>query len=168
MFSVYQFLKFQSYKMSRISSEISRLSNKELENGVFDIRQSFHYDWKDIPYIKVQNLNNLLSEGDILTIFEQYGTVDRINLVRDESTGRSIGICILSYEDWRSTVLAVDNLNGIELMGRVICVTHTNHKNSKKVRFTDPRNIIPARFIKQDQHNFYDELSGSSTEYEEQ
>ncbi len=40
-----------------------------------------------------------------------------INLCRDPKTGKSKGFCFLQYEDQRSTVLAVDNLNGAELLG---------------------------------------------------
>ena len=40
-----------------------------------------------------------------------------INLCRDSATGKSKGFCFLQYEDQRSTVLAVDNLNGAELLG---------------------------------------------------
>jgi RNA-binding motif X-linked protein 2 len=45
----------------------------------------------------------------------RYGEVVNLNLVRDKATGRSRGFCFLCYEDQRSTVLAVDNLNGIKV-----------------------------------------------------
>lgn len=37
------------------------------------------------------------------------------NLIRDKDTGKSKGFCFLAYEDQRSTVLAVDNFNGIQV-----------------------------------------------------
>lgn len=45
----------------------------------------------------------------------RYGEVVNINLIRDKDTGKSKGYCFLCYEDQRSTVLAVDNLNGIKV-----------------------------------------------------
>ena len=36
-------------------------------------------------------------------------------MVRDKETGKSKGFAFLAYEDQRSTVLAVDNLNGIQV-----------------------------------------------------
>ena len=45
----------------------------------------------------------------------RYGEVININLVRDKKTGKSKGFCFLAYEDQRSTVLAVDNFNGIKV-----------------------------------------------------
>lgn len=45
----------------------------------------------------------------------RYGEIVNINLVRDKKTGKSKGFCFLCYEDQRSTVLAVDNFNGIKV-----------------------------------------------------
>ena len=45
----------------------------------------------------------------------RYGEIVNINLVRDRKTGKSKGFCFIGYEDQRSTVLAVDNLNGIKV-----------------------------------------------------
>ena len=47
-----------------------------------------------------------------------------IHLRRDKTTGKSYGYCYICYEDQRSTVLAVDNFNGITLVGRLIKVDH--------------------------------------------
>ncbi len=40
-----------------------------------------------------------------------------INLVRDKKSGKSKGFCFLAYEDQRSTILAVDNFNGMKVCG---------------------------------------------------
>ena len=45
----------------------------------------------------------------------RYGEIVNINLVRDKSTGKSKGFAFLCYEDQRSTVLAVDNLNSVKV-----------------------------------------------------
>lgn len=45
----------------------------------------------------------------------RYGEIVHINLVRDKETGKQKGYCFLCYEDQRSTILAVDNLNGIKV-----------------------------------------------------
>ena len=44
----------------------------------------------------------------------RYGEIININLVRDKS-GKSKGFCFLGYENQKSTVLAVDNFNGIKV-----------------------------------------------------
>lgn len=43
-----------------------------------------------------------------------------INLIRDEKTGKSKGFAFLAYQDQRSTVLAVDNFNGIKVTSSLV------------------------------------------------
>lgn len=65
-----------------------------------------------------------MTEGDIAIVFSQYGEIVDLRLVRDRDTGKSKGFAFLCYEDQRSTVLAVDNLNGINVADRIIRVDH--------------------------------------------
>lgn len=55
----------------------------------------------------------------------RYGEIVNINLVRDKKTGKTKGFCFLCYEDQRSTVLAVDNFNGIKV-GTFIFISGIN------------------------------------------
>ena len=50
----------------------------------------------------------------------RYGEIVNINLVRDKQSGKSKGYAFLCYEDQRSTVLSVDNLNGIKVNSRIV------------------------------------------------
>ena len=43
---------------------------------------------------------------------------------RDEKTGKSKGFAFVCYLDQRSTILAVDNLNGSKVLGRILRVDH--------------------------------------------
>ena len=72
-----------------------------------------------------------MSEGDIITIFSQFGEPVYINLIRDKETGKSKGFAFLKYEDQRSTDLAVDNLGGTAVLGRVLKVDHTRYKRKE-------------------------------------
>lgn len=65
----------------------------------------------------------------------RYGEIVHINLVRDKDTGKSRGFCFICYEDQRSTVLAVDNFNGIKILNRILRVDHvSNYKVPKNAR----------------------------------
>ena len=51
----------------------------------------------------------------VFYLFHRYGEIVNINLVRNKKTGKGKGFCFIGYEDQRSTILAVDNLNGIKV-----------------------------------------------------
>lgn len=67
----------------------------------------------------------------------RYGEPVNINLVREKDSGKSKGFCFLCYEDQRSTDLAVDNLNGIKLLGRTLRVDHVEDYRPPKERKED-------------------------------
>ena len=52
--------------------------------------------------------------------FCRYGEICHINLIRDKDSGKSKGFGFLCYEDQRSTILAVDNLNTYKVGGVVL------------------------------------------------
>ncbi|CAK1354979.1 unnamed protein product [Cercospora beticola] len=110
--------------------QIERLNQTELDKCI-PPNASWHTDYRDTAYLYIGGLPFELSEGDILTIFSQYGNPVHINLVRDKDTGKSRGFCFLKYEDQRSCDLAVDNLSGAGVMGRVISVDHTRYKKKE-------------------------------------
>ncbi|KAM0143087.1 hypothetical protein ACHAQE_002343 [Botrytis cinerea] len=110
--------------------QIQELNRRELENGVSP-SASWHTDYRDTAYIYIGGLPFELSEGDILTIFSQYGEPTYINLIRDKETGKSKGFAFLKYEDQRSTDLAVDNLGGAVIAGRTLKVDHTRYKRKE-------------------------------------
>lgn len=107
--------------------EIERLNKQELAAGV-PIEASWHNDYNDTAYIYFGGLPPELNEGDVLTVFSQYGVPVHVRLVRHKDTGKSQGFGFLKYEDQRSTILAVDNLNGISVLGRTLRVDHTYFK----------------------------------------
>ncbi|KAI5274324.1 hypothetical protein E4T47_02582 [Aureobasidium subglaciale] len=107
--------------------QVQRLNERELEK-VVPSNASWHTDYRDTAYIYVGGLNLDLSEGDVITIFSQYGEPVWIRLMRDKETGKSKGFCWLKYEDQRSCDLAVDNLGGATVMGRMLAVDHTRYK----------------------------------------
>ncbi|RCV40142.1 hypothetical protein SETIT_9G028100v2 [Setaria italica] len=93
---------------------------------------SWHAKFKDSAYVFVGGIPFDLTEGDLLAIFAQYGEVVDVNLVRDKGTGKSKGFAFLAYEDQRSTILAVDNLNGAKVLGRIIRVDHVSKYKKKE------------------------------------
>ncbi|RDW72441.1 uncharacterized protein DSM5745_07613 [Aspergillus mulundensis] len=118
--------------------QVQALNKRELENAV-PPEASWHADYRDTAYIYIGGLPFDLSEGDIVTIFSQYGEPVHVNLVRDKETGKSRGFAFLKYEDQRSTDLAVDNLGGATVLGRMLRVDHTRYK--KRDEEEDTNNV---------------------------
>eukprot|EP00300_Choanocystis_sp_HF-7_P024422 c25875_g1_i1.p1 GENE.c25875_g1_i1~~c25875_g1_i1.p1 ORF type:complete len:131 (+),score=26.32 c25875_g1_i1:30-422(+) len=105
-----------------VVKEISRINEREIALGSADtLKGSWHERYKDSAYVFVGGLDFKLTEGDILAVFCQYGEIVDINLVRDKKTGQSKGFCFLCFADQRSTILAVDNFNGIKACHDPLC-----------------------------------------------
>lgn len=75
---------------------------------------------------RLLGLSNELTEGDVVTIFSQYGEPVDVNLPRDKQTGKGRGFGFVMYENQQSTILAVDNLNGAKVLGRTLRVDHVS------------------------------------------
>lgn len=91
---------------------VIKLSESELARGG---KSSWHDQYKHSAWIFVGGLPYDLTEGDVICVFSQYGEIVNINLVRDKVSGKQKGFCFICYEDQKSTILAVDNLNGIKV-----------------------------------------------------
>lgn len=113
-----------------VVQEIQRINEREARLG--GTTASWHDEYKDSAYIYVGGLPFDLTEGDVICMFSQYGEIVNIHLVRDKETGKSKGYCFLQYEDQRSTILAVDNLNGAKVLERTLRVDHVKNYRQPK------------------------------------
>ncbi|KAK0603079.1 hypothetical protein LWI29_001167 [Acer saccharum] len=110
---------------------IQNINSKEAALGISE-EASWHAKYKDSAYVYVGGIPFDLTEGDLLAVFAQYGEIVDVNLVRDKGTGKSKGFAFVAYEDQRSTTLAVDNLNGAQILGRIIRVDHVTKYKKKE------------------------------------
>ena len=101
-----------------VMKEIRKINERELELNISDTA-SWHHDSRDSAYIFIGGLSPDLSEGDVIVLFSQFGEVVDLHLPRrktvDGSLGARLGFAFLAFEDQRSTVLAIDNMNGWEM-----------------------------------------------------
>ncbi|KAI9726969.1 MAG: hypothetical protein M1828_000317 [Chrysothrix sp. TS-e1954] len=131
---------------------IEQLNKQEIEAGT-PPSASWHRDY-DSAYIYAGGLPYNLSEGDVLTIFSQYGEPVWVKLGRDRDTGKSKGFAFLKYEDQRSTDLAVDNLSGAEVLGRKINVDHKVFKDGEVPEEDDEEGMrLMAELYAQDEED---------------
>jgi cold-inducible RNA-binding protein len=78
--------------------------------------------------IFVGNLDFGTTEDSIRGLFEQHGSVERVNLIRDRDTGQPRGFAFVEMSDSAEADRAITALNGSSLDGRAINVNEARPK----------------------------------------
>lgn len=81
--------------------------------------------------IFVGNLSFGATEDAIRSMFEAYGTVDRVNVVTDRDTGRARGFGFVEMSNDSEGEKAIAALNGRELDGRALNVNEARPKEER-------------------------------------
>ena len=131
--------------------QIQRLNEQELKYNISETA-SWHYKYRDSSYIYISGFPKEVTEGDLVIVFSQYGEIIDCRIVRDKETGKSKGFGYICYEDQRSTILAVDNLNGIKIGGKLILVDHVEEyrlpKEFEQSESEEENNYLENKFEK--------------------
>lgn len=72
--------------------------------------------------IYVGNLNYRMREDSLRELFEQFGEVTSVKIVKDRMTGRSKGFGFIEMTENEEAEKAIEKLNGSEVEGRSIRV----------------------------------------------
>jgi RNA recognition motif-containing protein len=81
-----------------------------------------------VKNIFVGNLDFAATDISVRAIFERYGTVDRVNLVKDRDTGRSRGFAFVEMSNTQDADRAIAGLNGADFEGRALNVNEARPK----------------------------------------
>ena len=81
--------------------------------------------------IYVGNLSRQTTEDDLRQAFEAFGDVISVNIVRDKLSGESRGFGFVEMPSKDEAQKAVEEMNGKDLMGRVINVEQGRPKASR-------------------------------------
>jgi len=79
----------------------------------------------------VGNLSFGTTEATVRSIFEAYGTVDRVNIVTDRDTGQARGFAFVEMPVDSEGNAAIDGLNGRDLDGRTLNVNEARPKTDR-------------------------------------
>ena len=79
--------------------------------------------------IFVGNLSFQTTEQDIRTLFESYGSVDRVNIVTDRDSGQPRGFAFVEMTNDAEGERAIEAINGRELGGRSLNVNEARPKS---------------------------------------
>jgi len=78
--------------------------------------------------IFVGNLDFGATEDTVRSLFESYGTVERVSLMTDRETGRSRGFAFVEMTDTEEADRAIAALNGANVGGRALNVNEARPK----------------------------------------
>ena len=78
--------------------------------------------------IFVGNLSFNMTEGELRSMFEPYGSVESVLVVTDRNTGRSRGFAFVEMADNAAADQAITALNGKDLGGRTLTVNEARPK----------------------------------------
>jgi cold-inducible RNA-binding protein len=81
--------------------------------------------------IFVGNLSFGATEDAVRTLFQAYGTVDRVNLITDRDTGQARGFGFVEMSNNAEADRAIAELNGRELDGRALNVNEARPKEDR-------------------------------------
>jgi len=86
--------------------------------------------------IYVGNLSYGMTEDDLQNLFEEFGSVSSVNIIKDRETGRAKGFGFIEMEEQADGENAIKELDGNEIQGRNIKV---NEARPKEDRSRQPR-----------------------------
>ena len=81
--------------------------------------------------IFVGNLSFGATEGAVRSLFEAYGTVERVNLVTDRDSGQARGFGFVEMSVNADADRAIAELNGREVDGRTLNVNEARPKTER-------------------------------------
>ncbi|MBN8860390.1 MAG: RNA-binding protein [Sphingobacteriales bacterium] len=79
----------------------------------------------------VGNLSWTMTEDDLRNLFEQYGTVNSLKIVKDRETGRSKGFGFVEMENDSEAQNALSSLYDKEILGRKIVINEAQERPAK-------------------------------------
>jgi cold-inducible RNA-binding protein len=81
--------------------------------------------------IFVGNLSFGTTEDTVRSMFESYGSVDRVNIVTDRETGQARGFAFVEMSVDAEGNAAINGLNGKDLDGRTLNVNEARPKTER-------------------------------------
>lgn len=79
----------------------------------------------------VGNLSYDMTESDLTTTFEEFGTVDSARLITDRDTGRPRGFGFVEMSDKQAGERAIEGLNEKEVSGRRLVVNEARPRRGR-------------------------------------
>ena len=85
--------------------------------------------------IYVGNLSYKVDENDLKGIFEEYGEVTSVKVIKDKYSGKSKGFAFVEMADSSEAKKAIKELNGGELDNRSVIINEAKPKRTGNNRY---------------------------------
>ena len=85
--------------------------------------QSNEVQQTESPNVRIGNLDEDATENDLRNLFERFGDIKRVNIVKDKKTGESRGFAYLEFYDAVSAEKAVAQVNGHPYGNQILSVS---------------------------------------------
>ncbi len=79
--------------------------------------------------IYVGNISFSTTEDELRDLFEEFGTIDSVNVITDRETGRPRGFAFIEMQDQGGADKAIQALDGRELGGRTLRVNEARERS---------------------------------------
>jgi RNA recognition motif-containing protein len=77
------------------------------------------------------NLSREVTEDELRQAFEEFGQVEKVNIIKDKYSGESKGFGFVEMPSKEEGQSAIDNLNGKELKGRPLNVNEARPRTDR-------------------------------------
>jgi len=84
--------------------------------------------------IYVGNLSYGMTEEDLQGLFEQYGSVSNVSIIKDRETGRAKGFGFVEMDEQNDGENAIKELDGSDVQGRNIKVNEAKPREERAPR----------------------------------
>ncbi len=82
--------------------------------------------------IYICNLSYDVTEYDLMSIFEEYGNVNKVIMPKDRETGEMRGFAFVEMYSEEEELKAIESLDRAELMGRTLKVDKARPREPRK------------------------------------
>lgn len=79
----------------------------------------------------VYNIGQHGDEKALWGLFSQYGTVNKVNVIRDSATGLGKGFGFVTMPNYQEAIWAIENCNGFKMGGRSLQVSFKTGKQQQ-------------------------------------
>jgi len=93
--------------------------------------------------IYIGNLSVETSEHELSKLFEHYGKVTSVNIMRDEVSGGALGFAFVEMPADSEASKAIAGLNSTRIAGRIVMVCEAPQRTER--RHSTPRASAPRR-----------------------